>query len=52
MLVASIVSADAGGMPTYEVLAVTEDGKAWLKDDEHVDYCVLPVGVLRWKVNL
>ena len=47
--VGDIVSADAGGMPTDEVLAVTEDGKAWLKDSDHVDYKVLPVNSLRWK---
>lgn len=43
-----VVSADAGGMPIYRVLAV-EDGQAWLQDDIHPEPQRLPLHCLHWK---
>jgi hypothetical protein len=46
--VGDVVSADAGGMPTYRVVAV-EDGRAWLNDGQHETLWILPVAAFRWK---
>jgi hypothetical protein len=48
--VGDLVSADAGGMPTYRVVAV-DDGQAWLRDGEHDFVWVLPLSVFRWKTG-
>ena len=45
-----VVSADAGGMPIYQVLAV-EDGKAWVKDDMHPAPHAMPLDRFRWKAT-
>ena len=42
------VSAEAGGLPTYRVLAL-EDGRAWLRDEEHSADMISPIGRFRWK---
>jgi hypothetical protein len=46
--VGDTVSAAAGGLPTYRVMAVA-DGRAWLKDDEHGGDCVMPLSTFHWK---
>jgi hypothetical protein len=45
--VGDLVSADAGGMPTYRVVAL-EQGRAWLRDADHDFVWVLPVSVFHW----
>ncbi len=49
--VGDLVSADAGGMPTYRVVAV-EDGRAWLRDGAHDQVWVLPLSVFHWKAAI
>jgi len=44
-----VVSADAGGMPIYRVIAVA-DGEAWLEDDHHPTVLKMPLGVFHWKL--
>jgi hypothetical protein len=46
--VGDLVSADAGGMPTYRVIAV-EEGKARLQGDEDAREWVLPLSAFHWK---
>jgi hypothetical protein len=46
--VGDLVSADAGGMPTYRVIAL-EDGRAWLRDSQHDRVWVLPLAAFHWK---
>lgn len=43
-----VVSAEAGGMPLYRVVAVA-DGQAWLRDEEHAADRVMPLARLCWK---
>ena len=42
------VSADAGGMPIYRVVALA-DGLAWLQDDRHADLRQAPLDRFPWK---
>jgi hypothetical protein len=49
--VGDIVSADAGGMPVYRVVALA-DGKAWLNDDDHPTPQEMPVERFHWKAAL
>jgi hypothetical protein len=42
------VSAEAGGLPVYRVLKL-EDGRAWLRDEEHNADMISPLGRFRWK---
>ena len=49
--VGDIVSADAGGMPLYHVVALAE-GRAWLRDEQHPVVQVLPLERFRWKAAL
>ena len=46
--VGDLVSAEAGGLPTYRVLAL-KDGRAWLRDEEHSADMISPLGRFRWK---
>jgi hypothetical protein len=46
--VGDLVSADAGGMPTYRVLDV-HDGRAWVRDGLHDFVWDLPLSVFHWK---
>ena len=46
--VGDLVSAEAGGLPTYRVLSL-EDGRAWLRDEEHSADMISPIGRFRWK---
>ena len=48
--VGDVVSADAGGMPTYQVMAL-ENGQAWVRDGEHDLVWVLPLSVFHWKAS-
>ena len=43
------VSIEAGGLPVYEVLEIT-DGRAWLRDERSHDH-LLPTSALRWKLK-
>jgi hypothetical protein len=46
--VGDVVSADAGGMPLYHVVALAE-GRAWLRDDRRPAVYDLPLDRFRWK---
>lgn len=46
--VGDLVSADAGGMPVYRVMALA-DGSAQLHDDAHNADKVMPLASFRWK---
>jgi hypothetical protein len=46
--VGDVVSAEAGGLPTYRVMAI-EDGRAWLKDETRGLDCISPVSRFHWK---
>jgi hypothetical protein len=46
--VGDMVSADAGGMPIYRVVAVA-DGKAWLQAGQRPTVEILPLDRLLWK---
>ena len=48
--VGDIVSADAGGMPLYRVLALA-DGQAWLRDEAHPDRQLMALDGLCWKAE-
>ena len=48
--VGDLVCADAGGMPTYRVMAI-DNGRAWLRDDEHPFDWILPVATFQWKAT-
>ena len=49
--VGDAVSADAGGMPIYRVVAVA-DGQAWLQDEQHANLRQAPLDSFPWKVAL
>jgi hypothetical protein len=44
------VSADAGGMPVYRVVAI-RDGQAWVQGDERPAPAPLPLTGLHWMVR-
>jgi len=46
--VGELVSAEAGGMPIYRVVAL-RDGRAWLKDLDDDSDRVTPLSDFRWK---
>ncbi len=46
--VGDLVSAEAGGLPVYRVMAVGE-GRAWLRDGEHQADSITPISRLHWK---
>ncbi len=46
--VGDIVSADAGGMPIYRVVAVA-DGQAWLSDERRSTVQKMPLDRFHWK---
>ena len=46
--VGDLVSAEAGGLPTYRILDL-RDGRAWLRDEAHNADLISPVGRFRWK---
>ena len=47
--IGDLLSADAGGLPTYRVLAL-QDGRAWLRDEAHGVDLISPLGRFRWKI--
>ncbi len=49
--VGDLVSADAGGLPLYRVLAA-ENGQARLRDEQRQSECVSPLSRFRWKACL
>jgi len=46
--VGDLVSAEAGGMPIYRVIAVA-DGQAWLLGDDRPAVQVMPLDRFHWK---
>ncbi len=44
-----VVSADAGGMPVYRVVAVAEEGRAWLEDEHQETVQVASLRSFPWK---
>jgi hypothetical protein len=44
------VSAEAGGLPIYEVLQIA-DGRAWLREERRGQDYLLPTARLRWKLQ-
>ena len=46
--VGDLISADAGGLPVYRVLALAE-ARAWVRDDRDGSDHILLVGQFRWK---
>jgi hypothetical protein len=48
--VGDLVSADAGGMPAYRVVAV-DDQRARLRDDSRAAEWVLPLARFQWKAS-
>ena len=46
--VGELISADAGGLPIYRVMALG-DGRAWLKDLDDGSDCVTPLTAFHWK---
>jgi len=49
--VGDLVSADAGGMPTYRVMRIQED-RAWLRDGDHDQDWVMPLTSFHWKAAI
>lgn len=43
------VSADAGGLPIYQVMEIEQD-RAWLRDEDTHRDVVLPPHLLRWRL--
>jgi hypothetical protein len=48
--VGDAISADAGGMPIYKVVAI-EEGRAWLRAEDQSPVQVMPLDRFRWKVS-
>ena len=48
--VGDLVCTDAGGMPTYRVMALDSD-RAWLRDDHHPFDWILPLSSFQWKAR-
>ncbi len=48
--VGDTVCTDAGGMPTYRVLAIT-DGRAWLRDERDESDHLMPLTRFLWKAS-
>ena len=46
--IGDVVSADAGGMPIYRVVAMQE-GRVWLQEDRAPEPQLMPLGRFRWK---
>ena len=46
--VGDAVSADAGGMPIYRVVALA-DGQAWLRDEQHASLLEASLERFPWK---
>ncbi len=44
------VCSDAGGLPTYQVLALT-DGRAWLRDERSGADHLMPLTRFLWKAS-
>ncbi|MBV9509494.1 MAG: hypothetical protein JO303_04350 [Caulobacteraceae bacterium] len=44
------VSAEAGGLPVYRVLKL-QDGRAWLRDEEHMSDMISPLDRFHWKAT-
>ena len=47
--VGDVVSAAAGGLPTYRVVALA-DRQAWVRDDDHAEVRLLPISRVHWKI--
>jgi hypothetical protein len=49
--IGDLVSADAGGMPTYRVVGLEED-RAWLRDSDHDQVWEMPLAAFHWKAAI
>ena len=49
--VGDLVSAAAGGLPAYRVMALA-DGRVWLRDDQDGADRVMPLSFFHWKADL
>lgn len=49
--VGDMVSADAGGMPIFQVIRF-EDGQVWLGGDHRQTVLVQPLEAFQWKAHL
>lgn len=47
--VGDLVSADAGGMPIYQVVAIEEEGRAWLRREQTAQTLQMPLNRFCWK---
>ncbi len=50
LLRGDLVSAEAGGLPVYEVVEVS-DGRVWLRDAQSRRDYVLPRNSVRWRMD-
>jgi hypothetical protein len=48
--VGDVVSAAAGGLPTYRIVALAEQ-EAWVHDDDHAAIRLLPINRMHWKIG-
>lgn len=48
--VGDVVSAAAGGLPTYRIVALA-DQQAWVRDDDHAAVRPMPINRLHWKIG-
>lgn len=48
--IGDVVSAAAGGLPIYRVLALADAG-AWVRDEDHAAVRLLPISRLHWKFS-
>ena len=46
--VGDVVSAAAGGLPIYQVVALADQG-AWVRDEDHAAIRLMPIQRLHWK---
>lgn len=47
--VGDVVSAAAGGLPIYQVVALA-DRQAWVREETRPEIRLLPLGRLHWKI--
>jgi hypothetical protein len=48
--VGDVVSAAAGGLPIYRIVALA-DRQAWVSDEAHAQVRLLPLGAMHWKMT-
>jgi hypothetical protein len=50
LAIGDLVSAEAGGLPVYEVLSIG-DGRVWLRDQQGGRDHIMPTGALHWTLQ-